>query len=82
MRQTLFHIPHEILGLPLFGIGWALAVWAVVFAVLALQSWRRNEFSREVAGFSMVMAVVAVMPAPPLLASFMTRGGCHDRSAA
>ena len=59
MRQTLFHIPHEILGLPLFGIGWALAVWAVVFAVLALQSWRRNEFSREVAGFSMVMAVVA-----------------------
>ena len=60
MRQTLFHIPHEFFGLPLFGFGWALIVWAVLFAALAYQSWRRKAFSNEIVGFSTVMGVVAV----------------------
>lgn len=33
MRRTLFLIPHEIAGVPVFGIGWALG-WMVVAAVV------------------------------------------------
>ncbi len=31
MRQTLFLIPHEIAGLPVFGVGWLLIAVAVGF---------------------------------------------------
>ena len=30
MRQTLFYIPPEVFGLPLFGFGLLLAVWATM----------------------------------------------------
>ena len=29
MLQTLFVIPEEIAGVPVFGIGWLLLVWAI-----------------------------------------------------
>ena len=37
MRSTLFFIPHELAGVPLFGIGWLLA--ALVLAALAATLW-------------------------------------------
>lgn len=37
MRSTLFFIPHELAGVPLFGIGWLLA--ALVLAALATTLW-------------------------------------------
>ena len=30
MRQTLFYIPHDIGGLPVFGYGWVLIVWLLL----------------------------------------------------
>ena len=33
MRSTLFHIPRELFGLPLFGVGLLLALWIVVCLV-------------------------------------------------
>lgn len=41
MRPTLFHIPHELFGIPLFGVGWALTAWVVVCIGLAVFSLRR-----------------------------------------
>jgi phosphatidylglycerol---prolipoprotein diacylglyceryl transferase len=38
MMRTLFFIPHEILGLPVFGWGWALIVLLLVTAI----GWIRN----------------------------------------
>ncbi|MFM2095908.1 MAG: hypothetical protein RIS70_3032 [Planctomycetota bacterium] len=32
MLDTLFHIPHEFFGIPVFGVGWALGIW-IVFGV-------------------------------------------------
>lgn len=29
MRSTLFFIPHELAGIPLFGLGWALLLWVI-----------------------------------------------------
>lgn len=37
MRSTLFYIPHELAGVPLFGFGWLLA--ALVLAALATTLW-------------------------------------------
>ncbi len=42
MRQTLFHIPHEFLGIPVLGFGWALAA-IVLFAVVFLLISRKNQ---------------------------------------
>ena len=33
MLQTLFYIPREVAGVPVFGVGWLLGVWAVVSVV-------------------------------------------------
>ena len=43
MLQTLFYIPLEIAGVPVFGFGWLLAVWAVVSVVLLADvAWRHG----------------------------------------
>ncbi len=43
MRSTLFHIPREVLGLPLFGFGILLAAWAAVCAIrIGLVVYRRG----------------------------------------
>src|SRR5262245_60556256 len=48
MRSTLFQIPREVLGLPLFGFGLLLAVWAAVCAIrLGVLIYRRG-WSTEV----------------------------------
>jgi phosphatidylglycerol---prolipoprotein diacylglyceryl transferase len=33
MRSTLFFIPHELLGLPMFGVGWLLLVLVVAYSM-------------------------------------------------
>ncbi|MCS7238122.1 MAG: prolipoprotein diacylglyceryl transferase [Thermoguttaceae bacterium] len=47
MRSTLFYIPHEFLGMPVFGFGWVLAIWAVVAIALLAQSVRRYGWTRD-----------------------------------
>ncbi len=39
MRSTLFFIPHELAGVPLFGFGWALG--GLVLAALVWVAWSR-----------------------------------------
>ena len=43
MRRTLFLIPHEILGIPVFGIGWLLAVIVVGFAIRLVIANKRGQ---------------------------------------
>jgi phosphatidylglycerol:prolipoprotein diacylglycerol transferase len=43
MRPTLLYLPHEILGIPVFGFGWALGIIAVIAVVIfAYQSKSRS----------------------------------------
>ena len=68
MRQTLFFIPHELAGIPVFGFGWLLSVAVVIcIAVLAYlvktQGW--NDEAKSFLGFcALVGALIAfVLPA-------------------
>ena len=70
MRQTLFYIPQEIAGVPLFGFGIVLAVWAVIGLLLIVQSIRRSGWGGEtrsqiamlvVSGFVIAYIIPAIM---------------------
>ncbi len=61
MRQTLFTIPHEVFGLPLFGAGWLLILWAVFCAAYLAWLFRRQGFNAETRGYLPVFVVVALM---------------------
>lgn len=59
MRQTLFYIPHEILGLPVFGMGWALLVWAIVSVVLLFWLVRRQGWNADTRSYLPLLLLVA-----------------------
>lgn len=61
MRQTLFFIPHELGGLPVFGFGWIFALWAL--ASLVYLGWlvRQQGFSPEARGLVPVLLVVGAV---------------------
>jgi phosphatidylglycerol:prolipoprotein diacylglycerol transferase len=40
MRQTLFLIPHELAGLPIFGFGWVMLLLAVACVARLAMIWR------------------------------------------
>ena len=42
MLRTLFLIPHEFLGLPVFGIGWALILLVAMIALRCFVGVRRG----------------------------------------
>ncbi|MCO8124012.1 prolipoprotein diacylglyceryl transferase [Stieleria sp. TO1_6] len=44
MRRTLFFIPHEIAGIPVFGLGWALAI--LLIALVARLVWAKRQYDR------------------------------------
>lgn len=58
MRQTLFSIPCELFGLPVFGFGLLLAVWAVACAGLLAWLVRRQGFNADTRSHLLVMAVL------------------------
>lgn len=59
MRPTLFYVPNEIAGLPMFGVGLLLAVWVAGCLVTLVWLTRRYGFSGEVWGYLPVMLLVA-----------------------
>lgn len=61
MRQDLFHIPHEWLGLPVFGAGWMLILWAVVSAVLLVRLWRRQGWSADTRSYLPILVILALL---------------------
>jgi phosphatidylglycerol---prolipoprotein diacylglyceryl transferase len=61
MRQTLFYIPHEIYGLPLFGFGWLLIVWAVASALALAVMLRKHGWSEETKSFLPLLAVIGLV---------------------
>jgi phosphatidylglycerol:prolipoprotein diacylglycerol transferase len=58
MRQTLFHIPAEIGGWPVFGFGLLLAVWVIVAAALLIWLARRQGWTGELVSHAMVLGLV------------------------
>ena len=58
MLQTLFYIPCELFGLPVFGFGLLLAAWAAASAVLLAWLVRRQGFNADTRGYVQVLAVL------------------------
>lgn len=61
MRQTLFYIPHAILGLPVFGFGWLLIAWLLFAAVLLGRLVSRRGFDRETRSHIPLLLLVAAV---------------------
>jgi phosphatidylglycerol:prolipoprotein diacylglycerol transferase len=57
MRSTLFTIPSEAYGIPVFGIGILLAVWTVAAALILFQVVRRDGWTRELIGYLPALAI-------------------------
>jgi phosphatidylglycerol:prolipoprotein diacylglycerol transferase len=58
MRQTLFFIPETVAGMPLFGVGALLAVWAVASVVFLAWLVRRHGFNQETWSYVPILGIV------------------------
>lgn len=59
MLQTLFHIPHAIGPLPVFGWGWALIVWGLICGIWLVLMLRQREQRIDLSSSGVMMLVVA-----------------------
>jgi phosphatidylglycerol:prolipoprotein diacylglycerol transferase len=60
VRQTLFYVPHEIAGLPVFGWGWVLICWIVFSGWTLYRDHRRNAQLGDTLGHVPLIALVAL----------------------
>jgi phosphatidylglycerol:prolipoprotein diacylglycerol transferase len=61
MCQTLFYIPAELFGLPMFGTGLLLAFWAIVsVVVIAWLAWRQG-FNADTWGYVPVLVLIGAI---------------------
>lgn len=58
MRQTLFAIPEELGGIPVFGFGWLLSVWFIAAVVTLIVLYRRHGWGSETLGSLPVLAAL------------------------
>jgi phosphatidylglycerol:prolipoprotein diacylglycerol transferase len=67
VRQTLFYIPINVNGVPLFGFGILLAVWAVLTVVLLAWLIRKHGFNEETRAYLLPLlllgGIIAFLPA-------------------
>jgi phosphatidylglycerol:prolipoprotein diacylglycerol transferase len=61
MCQTLFHIPLQISGLPVFGLGILFVGWAIFSAGLLLYLARRQGFNAETWGYVPILLLIAAI---------------------
>jgi phosphatidylglycerol:prolipoprotein diacylglycerol transferase len=74
MKQTLFYIPLEIDGYPLFGWGVLLAVWAVVSVVVLATLLRRHGPNAETLGYIPLLGLIGLVIAVVLPAISESQG--------
>lgn len=61
MLRTLFHVPSEIAGMPVFGVGLLLALWAIGSAVLMIWLLRRQGFNADTRGYVPVLLLIGAL---------------------
>jgi phosphatidylglycerol---prolipoprotein diacylglyceryl transferase len=61
VRQTLFIIPHEFLGISVFGFGWVLMVWGAGSVIALLWQWRRHGWSADTQSLLFFLAAVGAV---------------------
>lgn len=58
MLQTVLRIPHQANGWPVFGFGWALALWALAVMTLGLVAVLRPQSRRDIIALAPTLAVI------------------------
>ena len=58
MRQTLFTIPYEIGGEPLFGFGVLLGLWAILGIVVVVRAAKRQGWNADTLSYLPFLAIV------------------------
>lgn len=58
MRSTLFYIPAEIAGVPVFGVGWLLGAWLIACVLVLVWLWRRSGNAGELIGYLPMLGIV------------------------
>jgi phosphatidylglycerol---prolipoprotein diacylglyceryl transferase len=61
MLQTLFYIPAEVAGWPVFGFGLLLAVWAVASVVTLVLLARRQGFNADTWGYVPILLLIGAI---------------------
>ncbi len=83
MLRDLFLIPHQWMGLPLFGFGWLLIAWAIGSVALLTWLWRhpRQNAANEALSYLPVLLVFGAVIAwvLPLLEKNFAGGGLPIR---
>lgn len=84
MRQDLFHIPHEWLGMPVFGAGWMLLLWTIISVVLLVVLWRRQGWNADTRSYVPLLLLVgaliwAVLPRLETMTDLGTSAGLPIR---
>lgn len=61
MLQDLCHIPHQWLGVPVFGAGWMLILWAIISAVLLVVLWRRQGWNADTRSYLPILLLMGLL---------------------
>jgi phosphatidylglycerol:prolipoprotein diacylglycerol transferase len=61
MLQDLCHIPHQWLGVPVFGAGWMLILWAIVSAVLLAYLWWRQGWNADTRSYLPLLLLMGLL---------------------
>jgi phosphatidylglycerol:prolipoprotein diacylglycerol transferase len=61
MLQDLCFIPHQWLGVPVFGAGWMLIAWAIVSAVLLGYLWRRQGWNADTRSYLPLLLLMGLL---------------------
>ena len=81
MLRDLFSIPDQWMGLPVFGFGWLLILWALGSIALLVWLWRRHGWSSETIGYLPVLLIFGAVIAfvLPMLEKNTPEGGLPIR---
>ena len=84
MRPTLQHLPHELWGVPVFGIGWVVLLLGGTWLVALLLGGRARKMALESIPFAVVLGLVVAFLLPNFEEAYDlpdgTRGQGHSHS--
>jgi len=61
VRQTLFYIPHEFLGIPVLGFGWVLGAIVLIAIAIVVTSRKKQSIAKVLEEQGAVWAVAALI---------------------
>lgn len=61
MWQTIYRIPHEINGVPIFGVGWAILFWLIFAVALLVWLTRKQGWNADTASYVPLLVIVGAV---------------------